>query len=497
MEAGNMESWALMEDASNALSVWVQNHYRLDQEVFLIFVGPGNNGGDGAALARLLYELDAEVALSAWSENSSYSPDNEKNQGLARELGIPFLEYEHIETWVNTQKKRVIGIDALFGIGFKGNMRAYYLPAVHLINNRALLQEVLSVDMPSGLPVVMEIAPESEGVVHSNHTLSFEFPKPSFFFRNHQDYVGHWHILDIGFDQAAIEVEKAFAFSYDRQDLQKVLKPRKRFDYKNSMGHVCLCGGSRGKYGAMVLASRACLRGGTGLLTVAAPQSAFNIIQSTVPEAMYLENEGKDYLKSAPEFSHYDALGIGPGMDQKEDSLRFLEKALASGKPMVIDADALNLLAKHKALMDLLHDQCILTPHDGEFKRLVGEWSNENERLEKLKQFTQKYSCTVLLKGPYSLILSSKLEAPWINTTGNPGMAVGGMGDALTGLLTALLGRGYAAEEAACLGAYVHGRAGDYAVTEFGLEALLPSDLVDYLADVWMEMYGSERESWL
>lgn len=493
MEVQNLESWALMERAATALCEWIQQNFRLDDLVFLIVAGPGNNGGDGVALARLLYELDAEVAISIWSEKSSFSPDNEKNQTLARGLGITFLNENELHHWLQSRKKPVIAIDALFGIGFKGEMRSYYRPAVELLNDRGRILEVLGVDMPSGVPTEDERSADAKWGVNATHTLSFEFPKPSFFYRNHEDFLGQWHILNIGFDQKTIEEEKALAITVDLEDLRKMLKRRKRFDYKNSMGHVCLCGGSRGKYGAMVLASRACLRGGAGLLTVAAPQSAFHIIQATVPEAMYLENEGKDYLESVPDFSYYHALGIGPGMDQKEESISVVQSALLSKKPLVIDADALNILAQHEDLQSLLHDKCLLTPHEGEFRRLVGEWTNEKERLIKLKQFTQKHSCTVLLKGPYSLIASSVMDSPLINTTGNPGMAVGGTGDVLTGLLTSLLGRGYTMEQAAGLGAYVHGRAGDYAAKEYGYESLLPSDLIAFLPDVWMEMYGNDK----
>ena len=374
-------------------------------------------------------------------------------------------------------------------------MRSFYRPAVEWLNDQSVFRQVLSIDIPSGVPTEEELPTDANWVVQATHTLSFAFPKPSFFFKNHQDYIGNWHILDIGFDVQAIADENELARTIDRADISAFLRRRRRFEYKNSLGHVCLCGGSRGKYGAVVLASRACLRGGAGLLTVAAPQSAFSIIQSTVPEAMYLENKGADYLESAPDFSPFNALGLGPGMDQKEESVLVLKEALVSRKPVVIDADALNLMATHPVLKDLLHEQCILTPHEGEFRRLAGAWTCEKERLEKLRAFTNKYNCHLVLKGPYTLISSLGSKSPGINTTGNPGMAVGGMGDVLTGLLTALLGRGYTAEQAAWLGVYVHGRAGDYAATEFGWEALLPSDLTAHIPNVWMELHEYDRNN--
>jgi NAD(P)H-hydrate epimerase len=297
-------------------------------------------------------------------------------------------------------------------------------------------------------------------------------------------YVGEWHPLEIGLSRNFFADERIAINNYyiDDGSIRVMLRKRKKFSHKGDYGRALLIAGSQGKMGACVLAACAALRSGCGLLTVHVPKCGYDIIQTAVPEAMAAIDNEHDYFSDPGEVKNYDVIGIGPGpgLGNTPSTKAGVRKVLELGKPTVIDADALNIISENRGLLHLLPHRSILTPHPGEFERLVGQWSNDFERLELQRKLAIQAKCTVVLKGAHTSVATPS-GAVFFNSSGNPGMAKGGSGDVLTGVLTGLLSQGYRAPEAAIIGVYIHGLAGDLAAAKTGQNALIASDIVDFL----------------
>lgn len=267
--------------------------------------------------------------------------------------------------------------------------------------------------------------------------------------------------------------------------ISKILKPRKKDAHKGEFGHALIIAGSKGKMGAAVISSRACLRSGVGLLTVHIPKCGVDILQITIPEAMVALDSNESHFTSTIELKSYKTIGIGPGIGTKSKSQKAIFELLCVVKfPIVIDADALNCLSLNKDWLNLLPENAVLTPHPKEFERLVGEWKSEREKIEKQVLFSKKFKCIIVLKGHFTTVCTPQGKL-YKNTTGNPGMAKGGSGDALTGIITAFLAQGYTSEEACVIGVYIHGLAGDLAVKEKSEFGMLASDLIEYIPNAF------------
>lgn len=277
-----------------------------------------------------------------------------------------------------------------------------------------------------------------------------------------------------------IHRESAEMFILDEK-ITNFVKKRERLSHKGNYGHAIIFAGSYGKMGAAVLASKACLRSGAGLLTANVPKCGYEIIQIAVPESMCLTDENYLLLTTLPDISMFDAVGIGPGIGQDELTVQLLEQVLLNAKEgLVIDADGLNIISSHPHLLEILPPNAILTPHIKEFDRLVGTTQDKMERFKKQKAFCMRYNCVVILKDACTSICNSN-GTLYFNTSGNPGMATGGSGDVLTGIVTGLLAQGYDSLLAALIGVYFHGVAGDLAAGDKGYNALIASDIVDRL----------------
>ncbi|MDL5048849.1 NAD(P)H-hydrate dehydratase [Oscillatoria amoena NRMC-F 0135] len=301
-------------------------------------------------------------------------------------------------------------------------------------------------------------------------------------------FVGNWTTVDIGLSKDFIQKAECAYYLLTKKRLTEILKVRSTFDHKGKFGHALLIAGSFGKMGAAVLATRAALRSGTGLLTVHCPRKGYTILQTAVPEAMVSVDVDEDYFTLVPDLDAYESIGVGPGIGVNKMVTKALSNLMENfRKPMVIDADALNILSSHQELLALVPEGSILTPHPGEFKRLVGDWKNGFDQMKKQREFSARLKSVVLVKGAYSAIAVPSGEV-FFNPTGNPGMAKGGSGDVLTGILTSLLARGYTSLEASQLGCWVHGMAGDLATTERGLEGLIASDLIEKLPDSFIAL---------
>ncbi|ARS36854.1 bifunctional ADP-dependent NAD(P)H-hydrate dehydratase/NAD(P)H-hydrate epimerase [Pontibacter actiniarum] len=467
----------LMERAAKAFTCWFENKFQPSEQVH-VFCGPGNNGGDGLAAARLLHERKYSVHVYLVGDTSNPSEDFKTNlERLPQGLEPTRVEQENSLPALNG---KACVVDALFGTGLNRPVTGLYAALIRLLNESGAT--VSSIDMPSGLYPDSQ-TPEEGAIIKANYTISFELPKLAFLLPQHEEYVGEWHVVPIGLSQQFVADAKTNLYVTTQSDIQHLLKPRKKFSHKGLYGHALLLCGGYGKIGAAVLSARACLRGGIGLLTVQVPQAGYTILQTAVPEAMTLTDKNRKHLSELPkEIDKYDVIGIGPGLGTERVTKTAIGQLLATAShPMVIDADAINIIASSDKLkMQLPRNKVIFTPHPKEFERLVGKVKNDYDRLQHLREFCLEYQCYVTLKGSHTAIGTPEGKV-YFNTTGNSGMATGGTGDVLTGVITALAGQQYSLEEACLLGVYLHGLAADLALHAVGEVAMTASDVIDFL----------------
>ncbi len=437
-----------------------------------IFCGSGNNGGDGFAVARLLRDKGCLVHAYQLETGKGLSPDCRINRDR-------FAIFRTIESENDLPKIKPedIVIDALLGTGLKRPVDDLLKETIEYLNKSGA--RILSIDIPSGLP--SDEMPFDDAIVKACFTATFERPKRAFFMNESAPYVGKWQVLPIGLNAGFMAQQESNYFYLTDDFFQGMILPRNKFSHKGTYGHGLLIAGSKGKIGSAVLASKAALRSGIGLLTVFLPECGYQILQATVPEAMCETDENHNHITHFNiDNKRFSAIGIGPGMGTQEGTKLVLEQLFAEVQiPMVIDADGLNVLAQHPELLEKIPANTILTPHPKEFERLAGKSENSFERLEMQMAFAQKHRCIVVLKDAITSIALPDGKV-YFNTTGNPGMATGGTGDVLTGLILGLLAQGHAPEKAALIGVFYHGKAGDAAALQVGENQLIASDVVQY-----------------
>ncbi|RSK30198.1 NAD(P)H-hydrate dehydratase [Hymenobacter metallilatus] len=487
IQAQGITSLELMERAATALFDWILTELRPAYSTPIhLFCGPGNNGGDGLALARLLHE--AGYAAHVWLLPAKrYSADFTANR-LRLPAEVPCQELAAAR-FPELPASAVL-IDALFGTGLSRPLTDLAAEVVAHLNRSPALR--IAVDLPSGLLADAPQPPDSP-LVQAHYTLCFELPKLAFLLPGHAAFVGEWHTLQIGLEQEVIHNMAVDNYFIEDNYLKGCLPKRPRFSHKGTFGHALLLAGSQGKVGAAVLAATACLRGGVGLLTVRVPQVGYAILQTAVPEAMCLPDSAPDILTELPDLTPYAAVGMGPGLGQQAASREVLRQLLQTATvPLVLDADALNLLGANRELLELLPPDTLLTPHPKEFERLVGiPARHDYHRLEQLRAFVRQHRCYCVLKDAYTAVAAPD-GTLYFNGSGNPGMATGGSGDVLTGLLLALRAdKRLSALDAALLGVYAHGRAGDLAAQETGEAGLIASDLVRFIGPALQELTAS------
>lgn len=456
------------------------------QTRIIIFAGQGNNGADALAIARLLTEESYRVETYLFNPTEHLSPDCEANK--RRLLLMDRVEFtEVIEDFTPpVLTEHDIVIDGLFGSGLNRPLTGGFAAVVDYINKSDT--HVVSIDIPSGLFGEDNRGNDREAIVKANLTLTFEFPKLAFFLAENAPYVGEWKTLEIGLHPDVIEKTETPYTMVTEEDISYVIQPRDRFAHKGTFGHALLIAGSKGKMGAAILAAKACLRSGAGLLTVHIPQRGEGVFQTNFPEAMLSFDTNVDFFSSVPELSPYNAIGVGPGMGQHMESGAAIERILqTNSKPMVIDADAINLLATNKSLISRIPERSILTPHPKEFDRIAGESASGYERLMKAKAFAVENHLIVVLKGAYTAICTTAGNI-YFNSCGNPGMATAGSGDVLTGIILGLLAQGYEPETAAVMGVFIHGTAGDLAAIYQSEESLIASDIIDMLGKAFKQV---------
>lgn len=473
----------LMERASTVFTDWFAEQFPKRHQLIHVFCGMGNNGGDGLAVARMLHErkYDVKVSICAFSDRGS--DDFEEN--LKRLKKYPEVEIESIEKGdaLPTMKDTVIVIDAIFGSGLNRPVEGYWGELLEHINHSNTT--IAAIDIPSGLFADQHTVGTS---IQADQTLTFELPKLAFLFPENNQATGRWTHRSIGLSPAFLEDVQTSNYYIDQAMVAGLYRKREKFDHKGTFGHALLVAGSYGKVGAAILSARAALRSGLGLLTIHSPRCAYEILQISIPEAMVSIDRHRHYISEWPALDHYDTIGIGPGIGQgqmtREAILQLIENAQ---KPIVLDADGLNILSKNPDYFKQLPANSILTPHPKEFERLFGATKDNFARNKLQREMAQKYQIVIVLKGAHTCIAMPDGNC-YFNCTGNPGMATGGSGDVLTGILTGLLAQKYTPHAAAILGVYIHGLAGDLAVKKLETHSLVAGDLVKFLGKAFIEI---------
>ena len=478
----------LMERAARAMADAILERYA--GRSFAVFAGPGNNGGDGLAVARMLH--DAGCGVSVWLINpkGKLSPDCAVNLERLQGTGVPVVQVADSFSMPTINSDSII-IDALFGSGLDRPVVAgVFADVIRGID--ACTNDVVAVDMPSGL-LGGENEPSLQLIVFATLTLTLQFPKLSQLFAENEMFVGGVQILDIGLSQRAIDETPSPFFYTCKDEILPLVRPRAKHAHKGNFGRALLVAGSKGMAGASVLAARAALRCGVGLLTVHVPAANNAIVQVAVPEAMTSIDSNECCFSDNIDTERYTAVAVGPGLGQSKESEAALLHLIDNCKaPMVLDADALNILARNPAYMQRLPQGSIITPHVGEFARLFGATESSYVRLQAAQAYSMTFGVTIVLKGAHTVVVT-QLGTMHFNSTGNPGMATAGCGDVLTGCILSLLARGLTAPDAVRLAVYIHGLAGDIAAADKGEVALVAGDIVDSLPRAWRSLEEDKR----
>lgn len=472
----------LMEIASTRCVQWLWQR-TLPHQPIAVFCGKGNNGGDGLAIGRLLSARGRKVAVYILEAGQKGTDDFQENLAGLHQTPAEIVYLQSPDHFPVLSAGTMI-VDALFGTGLNRKLEGLAAALVEKINSYGA--EVVSIDMPSGM--LADGSSRGFPVITATHTLSFQCMKLAFMLPENEAHTGVVHILEIGLMPGFLAQLQCDTLLLDIDLVRAIYKPRKRFSHKGNYGHALLIAGSKGMMGAAVLAARACLRSGVGKLSCLSPECGYSIMQTAVPEAMCSTN-GDDYLTAPPgHLEQYAAIGIGPGMGTRDEQAVLIKELLSGYKhPLLADADALNLLAKQPDLLSQLPAFSIITPHPAEFDRLFGPQSNDFERIEAARKAAARMGIIIILKGHHTLIAMPGGNA-FFNSTGNPGMATGGSGDVLSGIITGLLAQQYAPEQAALLGVFLHGLAGDCAAKRMSEEAMIAGDIVDHLGEAFLRL---------
>lgn len=482
-----IKSVDLMERAAKELCKWIRSNFAKDTQ-FLFLVGPGNNGGDGWALARLLFHHGYEnIRFYLLGISDKLSPDSEKNRKrLIGETDIRLKEIKTEEDFPFISNDDWV-VDALFGSGLTRPLDGLALELVEYVNDSEAIG-VISVDTPSGLFGEDNTNNSPLGIIEADFTLSLQFPKLAFYFSDNEDYVGEWGVLPIGLHPDIIESERSPYFSLTQEELYDKILYRSRFSHKGTFGHALIIAGSYGMMGAAILATRAAVKSGAGLVTAHVPRYGYEIIQNAIPEAIVSIDESDLMFTGVNKLENYTAICLGPGINKKTNTCRAVIDLLEEVNiPLLIDADGLNIISEHKDWLDKIPEGTILTPHPREFDRLTKNHDSHYQRFITQQEFAKKYKVIVVLKGAHSSIATPEGEV-WFNTTGNPGMAKGGSGDVLSGIITSLLAQHYSPVDAALIGVFIHGLAGDFALKSQGVHALTPTDIISKLGKAFKKI---------
>lgn len=477
----------LMERAANALTDAIT--HRFDKSMaFVVFAGPGNNGGDALAVARLLTEKGYSVETYLFNTSNKLSEECKRNMKRLQET-------KHLKKFVEVTlnfepphlDETTVVIDGLFGSGLNKPLSGGFAAVVKYINTSNA--KVVSIDIPSGLMTEDNTDNIRQNIIRANITLTLEQKKLAMYLADNEPYLGQIEVLDINLSKEFVRRTPCQYYMLEQKDVQGVMLHRSPFAHKGNMGHALIFAGSYGMAGAAVLAAKACLRSGAGKVSIHTPLCNNDILQISVPEAILQHDREDSFIAEAVNTDDYEVVALGPGVGRNEDTaIALMTQIRRSQCPIVLDADALNLLADHRTWMGQLPRELILTPHPAEFDRLYGTTSNGSyDRLSKALELAQRIGAFILLKGHYTALCTPDGEIIF-NPTGNAGMATAGSGDVLTGIIAGLLARGYSRRGACILGMYLHGLAGDIAADRVGQESLIASDIIENIPAAFREL---------
>ena len=489
-EKQNISSADLMERAGTQIFNWIHLRMQGAQVPIHVFCGIGNNGGDGLVIARHLithgYNVNTYIINCSDKRSKDFLINYERIKQVTKEWPT-LLSCEN--DFPEIAQDDII-IDAVFGIGLNRPADDWVKGLFqHFRASRAF---TLAVDLPSGM--YTDKTPEDEnGVVWASYTLSFQSPKLIFFLPETSKFTVQWEILDIGIDPEYLYTTETEADLIGKHEVLSIYQPRDKFSHKGQFGHALIIGGSYGKIGAVTLACRAALSSGAGLVTAFVPKSGYSIIQSSFPEAMVISDSNEEKITAI----HFDidptVIGFGVGIGTDAQTIKAFETFLKKNKkPLVIDADGINILSKKKVLLKLLPEQSVLTPHSKELERLIGKWKDDFDKLKKVKAFSKKYNLIIVIKGANTITVF--MDKLYVNSTGNSGLSTAGTGDVLTGIITGLLAQGYAPLLATIFGVYLHGRSADIAVEDFGYQSLIASHVIEYLGEAYIDLFKQPEQ---
>lgn len=485
IEKQQITSEELMERAATQVFQWLHQRLKGAPMQIHVFCGIGDNGGDGLVVGRLLiehgYNVIVYVVNCSESRSKNFLLNYDKIKNVTKKWPI-LMKGEEDFPEINAED---IIVDAIFGIGLNRCPDGWVKKLIQYLNESKAFK--LAIDIPSGLYSNSPLE-DKEAVLRANHTLTFQAPKFAFFLPETAGFVSNFDVLDIGLDAEYLRNTEPLAQLISKPEAQRFYQPREKFGHKGTYGHALIVAGSYGKIGAAVLATTAAFRIGAGMVTAFVPKCGYNILQTAVPEAMVITDKEEEFITEIIFDFEPSAIGIGMGIGKNKATVETLKKLFQKKEiPFVIDADALNNISENKELLKLLPKNSILTPHPGELKRLIGAWKNDYEKLEKVKKFSKKREVVVVLKGAYTITVYG--DKMYINTSGNPGMATAGSGDALSGVITGLLSQGYDPLLASVFGVYMHGLSGDIASDQMGYESIMAGDIIDNLAEAYLDLF--------
>jgi NAD(P)H-hydrate epimerase len=480
-----IKSIDLMERAARALTLAISERWTRQVPV-VVFAGPGNNGGDALAVARMLSEQGYDVKTYLFNISGHLSADCAENKRRLTEKKNRQLTEVTSEFDPPQLEAGMLVVDGLFGSGLNKPLAGGFASLVKYIN--ASQAEVVSIDVPSGLMTEDNSYNVRANIIRATLTLTLQQRKLSFLFGENQQFIGQLRVLDIRLSKEGINKTDAQYTMLEENEVRGMLKPRSPFAHKGTMGQAFIIAGSYGMAGAAVLATKACLRAGAGKVTVHTPKRNVSILQNCVPEAVLQIDHEETTFTEAVSTEQFQAMAIGPGLGTTDQTaVALIAQLRRTTCPIVADADALNILANRRAWLQQLPKGIILTPHPKELERLEGQCIDSYERLTKARNLAEHLEGYVLLKGHYSALCLPDGRVVF-NPTGNAGMATAGSGDVLTGIICGLLARGYSQQEACSIGMYLHGLAGDLAAQELGEESLIASDLIRYLPKAFLRL---------
>lgn len=472
IEENNIKSFDLMEKAASVFTDFFTKKISRNHKI-KVFCGVGNNGGDGLAVSRMLLNKKYKVTTYILPISNSFSSDFTQNLEKLTQLNSSKIVNVSSENDFEINTDDIV-IDAIFGTGITRPVQGIAKKTIVKINKSRA--KVFSIDLPSGLSC--DTYTDGEKIM-AHHTLSFELPKLSLFMPENDKFIGKWKAKSIGLSENFINNTPTDYYFFTKKDAKTLVRKRSKFSHKGSNGHALIVAGSKGYYGAATLSTKACIYSGAGLTTTHIPSNGTPIIHSSVPEAIVFADENPDVISKIIIPDKVNALGIGPGIGKSSTTLKAFENLLQTVNfPLVIDADALNLLAENSSLLKKLPKNSVLTPHPGEFERLAGKLTNDYERLTKQIRFSKKHKVIVVLKGAHTST-STPQGKVYFNSTGNPSLATGGSGDVLTGIITGLMAQHYSPIDAALLGVYIHGLCADIYQKKTKSERITASQIIE------------------